>query len=124
LKEQLRNLFPCKPTDAEAFKTYIELLREHYSFTRVPKAFFVEKQRLPFNPKELNLKGKYTFPITETGKISVFFKEIRGDYRIPIPLPKQYSDLNFMNKPDLPDTPEQITDIHFQTNSKGLDQNS
>ncbi|CAG8826582.1 10862_t:CDS:1, partial [Gigaspora rosea] len=44
LKEQLRNLFPCKSTDAEAFKTFIDLLREHYSFTRVPKTFFVEKQ--------------------------------------------------------------------------------
>ncbi|KAF0381809.1 hypothetical protein F8M41_012040 [Gigaspora margarita] len=37
LKEQLRNLFSCKPTNEEVFRTYINLLRKHYSFTRVPK---------------------------------------------------------------------------------------
>ncbi|CAG8562584.1 19192_t:CDS:1, partial [Gigaspora rosea] len=62
----------------------------------------------------LNLKGKYTFPITESGDLAVFIDEVWKNYRIPISLPKQYSDLNFMNKPDLPDTPERITEMDFQ----------
>ncbi|CAG8807529.1 7225_t:CDS:1, partial [Gigaspora rosea] len=65
-------------------------------------------------PKELKLKGKYTFSITETREITAFLNEVKGDYRIPIPFPKQYSDLNFTNKPDLLDFPEQITHITIQ----------
>ncbi|CAG8610083.1 7582_t:CDS:2, partial [Gigaspora rosea] len=72
------------------------------------------KQRLSYNPKELNLKGKYTFLITKTEEISAFLKKVRGDYRILVPLPKQYSDLNFMNKPDLLDNPKQITYIKIK----------
>ncbi|CAG8544755.1 21631_t:CDS:2, partial [Gigaspora rosea] len=49
------------------------------------------KQCLPYNPKELKLKGKYTFPITETGEITVF-----------------------LNEPDLIDFLEQITHITIQ----------
>ncbi|CAG8806267.1 9526_t:CDS:1, partial [Gigaspora rosea] len=72
------------------------------------------KQCLPYNPKELKLKEKYTFPITETREITMFLNKVRGDYCIPILFPKQYSDLNFTNKPDLPDFPEQITHIDIQ----------
>ncbi|CAG8667576.1 13695_t:CDS:1 [Gigaspora rosea] len=86
------------------------MLRAHYRFRRVPREFFEPKYQLPKSPAALKLSGKYTFPITELGKVKLFIEEIQDEYRILVPLPEEYSDLNFTNKEKLPQNPEHLKD--------------
>lgn len=47
LNSVTRYLFPCAPKDEEEFKNLVTTLREHYSFKRIPKDFFIQKSKLP-----------------------------------------------------------------------------
>ncbi|CAG8840313.1 6012_t:CDS:2, partial [Gigaspora margarita] len=46
-------------------------------------------------------------------KAKEFLNEIRDKYRIAIPLPPVYMTVNSMEKPELPENPDDISELHL-----------
>ena len=113
LNSSVRHFFPCNPIDASEFRRYVDILREHYSFKRIPNDYFIQKKPLPTNPHTIKTSGTYTFPITDTHLAKEFVAEIQNTYKFNIPLPLTYMTANPTNKPPLPDEPNFITEVNL-----------
>ena len=115
LNSATRHLFPCAPKTEEEFKNLVTTLREHYSFKRIPKDFFIQKSTLPTDPKDIRTKGSYNFPINDVTIAKVFLAEIESEYKFGIPLPLEYMIVNPTDKPNLPADPTLVTAVHITT---------
>ena len=113
LNSAIRAWFPCNPVDDTDFRHYIEILREHYSFRRVPTDYFIQKKPLPVDPIQVKVEGTYSFPITDTSKAKEFLAEIHANYKYTIPLPIQYMTANPTEKPNLPEEHENVTLVNI-----------
>src|SRR6185437_14297343 len=96
-----RHLFPFVAKNETDFRRHIEILKEYYYFKRLPNDYIRRRKRLPKEPLELKLK-KYFFPVTDLTTVQKLITEIEDDYYIPEPLPTEYTEINFTNKPELP----------------------
>jgi hypothetical protein len=101
LNKEIRHLFPFVAKNETEFKRHIGILKEYYHFKRLPNDYIRQRRRLPKEPSELKL-NKYSFPLTDPTTVKDFITEIEDEYYIPEPLPVEYTEINFTNKPELP----------------------
>ncbi|CAG8601407.1 3024_t:CDS:1, partial [Gigaspora margarita] len=102
LCKELQGIFLFTPKDAANFKNYVEILREKYSFRRMPNDFLKRKRRLPSSPEALKISTQYTFPITEKEIALQFISQIKKEYNVTEPMTREYIQINFTDKPNLP----------------------
>ena len=115
LNSATRHLFPCDPKNDTEFRSLVKILREHYSFKRIPKDFFITKDKLPTDPALVKVKQHYNFPIEDINLAKAFIAEIESKYRFTIPLPTHYMTVNPTDKPPLPEKPELVQNINLTT---------
>jgi hypothetical protein len=113
LNSAVRYLFPCNPKDSTDFKRYVNILREHYSFHKIPNDYFIQKKPLPKEPNQIKTSITYSFPITDYHLAKEFLAEIQDTYKFNIPLPLEYMTVNPTNKPQLPIDPILITELNL-----------
>lgn len=102
LDSEIAHLFPFLPKDATDFRRHIDILKEYYTFKRIPNDYIRTKRKLPPAPSDLKLRNSYNFPIDNLQILREFIAEAAQDHFIPEPLPIAYTNLNHTNKPDLP----------------------
>ena len=113
LSPRLREIFPFLLRDAEDFKRHMRLLKENYTFSRLPNDYIIQKRRLPLDPNKLQLESKYTFPITEKAIAHTFINEIPTTYQIPMLFPPAYMTVNPTELPDLPEDHMQVDKVNL-----------
>ncbi|CAG8660502.1 18574_t:CDS:1, partial [Gigaspora rosea] len=52
------------------------LLREHYTFKKLPNDYFRNKPKLPNSPTKIKIQGRYSFPIKDKKEADRFIREI------------------------------------------------
>src|SRR5260364_338565 len=102
LDSEIGHLFPFLPKDATDFRRHIDILKEYYTFKRIPNDYIRTKRKLPSAPSDLKLRNSYNFPIDNQQILREFIAEAAQDHFIPELLPIAYTNLNHTNKPVLP----------------------
>ena len=123
LDSEIAHLFPFLPKDASDFRRHIDILRDYYTFKRIPNDYIRTRRKLPDTPSSLKLRNTFTFPINNQQILQEFLAEVAQNYFIPEPLPATYTNLNHTNKPELPWDFRKLNNVEIKlpiTNPKDL----
>ncbi|KAF0552561.1 hypothetical protein F8M41_021629 [Gigaspora margarita] len=104
-----RQLFLCDPKNSMDFRYYINILRKHYMFRRIPSDYFKQKLRLPEKPENICINQKYKFLFSDKDIAKQFIAEIQKRFRFTIPLSKKYMDVNLTDKLELSQSVNKIS---------------
>ncbi|CAG8650681.1 10357_t:CDS:2, partial [Paraglomus brasilianum] len=115
---RLREIFSFYLLDAKHFKEHIEKLRTVYAFKTLPNDYIISKKRLPKDPKDLHLAVTFSFPIDNKESLANFLHAVPRYYAIPNPLPKEYINFNYIDKPELPTDPSLVEKKVEETENK------
>ncbi|KAF0453764.1 hypothetical protein F8M41_001672 [Gigaspora margarita] len=137
LHPDVRKFFPITDrADLNHLADYRKKLQKYYNMDKIPEGYFQllkEKPWLPNTFQQLNLAVQKMFPCNPKDdvdfrryvntlrdhykfnkiKVKEFIAEIEEVYKFSIPLPVNYMTINPTEKPELPENPEEISEMNL-----------